>query len=178
MPRRFSLFAAVGVAVLAFSVPSPAQVSPNFDGLSRFPSVKLVDFPSEASAGDREGRIRTGMHATLLRKLPESFSHSHWEPFVALAAGTYVLGSLDMHQTIVNTIANGGGAAGERNPLARPLLELPHPLYYVTGYALITGVNWISWKMRHSNRWHKVWWIPQACTMSGNIWGYATSRSW
>jgi hypothetical protein len=60
----------------------------------------------------------------------------------------------------------------ESNPLARPLLKLPAPAYYACGIAFATGVNWIGLRMSRSNRFRKVWWLPQALSVAGNTHGY------
>jgi hypothetical protein len=100
--------------------------------------------------------------------------HTHRRLFIMMSATVYAFGTLDMHQTV----KDGGTFQSEEDPLAKPLVGLPHPAYYATGYALLTGVNWVSWKMEHSRRWHRVSWLPQALTASGNFVGYTMSRRW
>jgi len=60
----------------------------------------------------------------------------------------------------------------EANPLARPFLKLPAPAYYAGGAALVTGINWISFRMSRSRRFRRVWWLPQALSITGNTYGY------
>ncbi len=140
---------------------------------SSFASVRFFDLNrsrNEQTDGQKHStsfvaaETKTEKHNELFRS----------KPFVALAIGTYAFGTLDMRQSMID----GATASSERDPLAKPLLALPHPLYFVTGYALLTGVNWIAWKMDRSPRWHRIWWLPQLATMSGNVYGYATSRTW
>jgi hypothetical protein len=49
---------------------------------------------------------------------------------------------------------------------------LPAPAYYVTGLAVSLGLNWLSWKMAHSRRWHKPSPIPQLLAIGGNLCGF------
>lgn len=74
-----------------------------------------------------------------------------------------------MHQTLA---MRNNSWWYEVDPLARPFARLPAPAYYVTGLAMATGVNWLSWKMAHSRRWHKLAPIPQLFAISGNLYGF------
>jgi hypothetical protein len=91
-------------------------------------------------------------------------------PFLVLSAGVYGFAMLDMHETV-----SVGGY--EDNPLARPFVKLPRPAYYATGMALATSVNWMASKMKQSKRWRKIWWLPQACSIAANLWGYTSTRA-
>jgi hypothetical protein len=64
----------------------------------------------------------------------------------------------------------------ESNPFARPFLKLPAPAYYACGAALATGVNWAALRMSRSKRFRKVWWVPQALSVTGNTHGYLSYR--
>jgi hypothetical protein len=64
----------------------------------------------------------------------------------------------------------------ERDPLARPFVQTSAPVYYASGFAVATGVNWLAWKMSRSRRWHRVWWLPQLISVSANTWGIASSH--
>ena len=55
-------------------------------------------------------------------------------------------------------------------------VRLPTPAYYATGLAMATGPNWISWKMGHSRRWHRLGAIPQLLAIGGNTYGYQSNR--
>jgi hypothetical protein len=92
--------------------------------------------------------------------------------FVAMSAAVYGFAFLDMHETM--SLEPG---LIEHDPLARPFTKLPPPAYYVTGAALATGVNFIAWKLGRSRRWHKFWWIPQAASAYGNVYGYGTTKA-
>jgi hypothetical protein len=85
----------------------------------------------------------------------------------------YAASIADMHQTLAmrNTYW-----WRETDPLARPLVHLPPPAYYAAGLALATGVNWLSWKMAHSRRWHKLAPIPQVLAIAGNLEGFNSNR--
>jgi len=64
----------------------------------------------------------------------------------------------------------------ENAPLAKPFVRLPTPAYYATGLAMATGLNWISWKMGHSRRWHRLAAIPQLLAIGGNTCGCQSNR--
>jgi hypothetical protein len=91
-------------------------------------------------------------------------------PFLLLSAGVYGLAILDMHETV-----SVGGY--EHDPLTRPFVKLTPPAYYAGGIALATGVNWMAAKMERSRRWRRIWWLPQACSMAGNLWGYTSTKA-
>lgn len=91
--------------------------------------------------------------------------------FVLLSAGVYAFALLDIHETASMPHAI------ELDPLARPFTSLPKPAYYASGVALATSVNFSAWMMARSPRWHRVWWIPQLCSMSGNLWGFASTKA-
>ena len=93
--------------------------------------------------------------------------------FLILSAGVYGAAFADMHETLKERKYPWWY---EADPLARPLVKLPAPAYYATGVALATGVNWISWKLGHSRRWHKLAAIPQLLAIGGNTYGYTTNR--
>lgn len=92
--------------------------------------------------------------------------------FVAMSAAVYGFAFLDMRETM-----SLGPGLIEHDPLARPFTRLSPPAYYLTGAALATGVNLIAWKLGHSRRWQKLWWIPQAACASGNLYGCSKTRS-
>jgi len=81
-----------------------------------------------------------------------------------LGAAVYTGALLDMHETY-KQLPN----FHEDDPLARPLLKLPAPLFYGTGVGLATGINLLGWKMEASPRWHKLWWIAQTTTIAGHF---------
>lgn len=92
--------------------------------------------------------------------------------FIVTSAAVYGVAVLDIHETISlrpNFV--------EHDPLARPFVHLPIPAYYATGVALATGVNWLGWKMARSSRWHSVWWLPQIGAISGNLYGYTSTKA-
>ena len=97
----------------------------------------------------------------------------HKMQFLVLSAGVYGAGFADMHETLKQRKCIWWY---ETDPLARPLVKLPAPAYYATGFAIATGLNWISWKMGHSRRWHKLAAIPQLLAIGGNTYGFTTNR--
>lgn len=94
--------------------------------------------------------------------------------FLGLSAGTYAAASLDMQETMA--IRRNDAHFQEEDPLARPFTALPTPAYYAVGLAMTTGLNWVSFRMAHSQRWHRIWWLPQACAIGGNLFGYAYTK--
>ena len=94
--------------------------------------------------------------------------------YAILTAAVYGAGLGDMHQTLEVRKYSGWY---ETDPLARPFSRLPAPAYYATGLALATGVNWLSWKMAHTRRWHKLSSIPQILVIGGNLYGIHSNLS-
>ena len=93
--------------------------------------------------------------------------------FIFLSAAVYGASLADMHQTM--RIRNCSWWY-EKDPVARPFVKLPAPAYYAAGLAMATGINWLSWKMGHSRRWHKVAVIPQMLSIAGNTYGFKSNR--
>jgi hypothetical protein len=108
-----------------------------------------------SSSQDREWHPR----AALIRPRINSFT--------ILAAGVYTANTMDMIKT-QSSLPN----FHERDPLARPLLLLPRPLYYASGVLMATGVNYFALRLRESPRFHKVWWLPQVISIGANLGGF------
>jgi hypothetical protein len=89
-----------------------------------------------------------------------------------LSAGVYTAAGLDMTETR-SSMPN----FNEADPLARPFVALPKPLYYASGAMLGTGVNWLGLRMQRSERWHKIWWLPQAVSIAANLSAYGYTRT-
>ena len=77
-----------------------------------------------------------------------------------------------MHQTLQERKCS---CWREADPLARPFIRLPAPAYYASGLAMATGLNWLSWKMAHSRRWHKLAPVPQLLAVGGNLNGFRSN---
>jgi hypothetical protein len=74
---------------------------------------------------------------------------------------------------IITTTQHLNQAGLEHDPLAKPFTNLPRPAYIAAGEVGAAGVSFIGWKMKHSkHKWvRKIWWVPQAATISGNSYG-------
>ena len=96
----------------------------------------------------------------------------HKKQFIVLSASVYGASVVDMHQTMH---FRNYSWWYETDPLAKPIVRLPAPAYYATGLALATGVNWISWKMGHSRRWHRLSPLPQVLSIVGNTYGFKSN---
>ena len=92
--------------------------------------------------------------------------------FIALSLATYARAFLDIHES-----AGLGHELYEHDPLARPVVFLPRPELYLSGAAMVSGLNFVSWKMEHSRRFRKVWFVPQLASCIGNFYGYASTRA-
>jgi len=101
--------------------------------------------------------------------------------WLSLSAATYTAAALDMRATAdaeewFEKHPHVHLGPTETDPLARPFVRLPRPAYYACGFALATGVNWLGYRMSHSRKLRKVWWLPQSISISANSWGYKTRR--
>jgi len=92
--------------------------------------------------------------------------------FLILSAAVYGASFADMHQTLKERKYDWWY---ESDPFAKPFVRLPAPAYYAAGLAMATGVNWISWKMGHSRKWHKLAAIPQLLAIGGNTCGFKSN---
>lgn len=127
------------------------------------PAAKAQSAPTESplkgllpAEENQAGSVRADVSASYLRsESPRGrlipVGNFHKRQFVALSAAVYAASLADMHETM--RVRNKPWWY-ERDPLARPIVRLPAPAYYATGLALAKGVNWMSWKMGHSRRWH------------------------
>lgn len=70
-------------------------------------------------------------------------------------------------------IQNG---ARELDPLARPFVKLPSPVYLSFAAAASAATSYSGLKMRNSR--HRLirdtWWLPQAAQIAANSWGIST----
>lgn len=92
--------------------------------------------------------------------------------FVTMSAGVYTASAFDMEES-----KSLGPDLRELDPLAKPFVRLPAPAYYAAGAIFATGINWLGWRMASSPRWRKIWWVPQATSIGGNLSGYAYTRA-
>jgi hypothetical protein len=92
--------------------------------------------------------------------------------FFVLSAGVYTAAGLDMQRS-ESMLPH----FDEKDPVVRPFLRLPAPAYYASAALFATGINFLGWKMARSERWHKIWWVPQVASMAGNCAGYGYTRA-
>jgi hypothetical protein len=105
-------------------------------------------------------------------KMKQSLEDRSARRFLLLSTGVYAAATMDMQES-----ASLRPRFHEDDPLAKPFAKLPLPAYYATGLAFATGLNWLGWRMAHSERWHSVWWLPQVCSIAGNLMGYAHTKT-
>lgn len=111
------------------------------------------------------------------KKAPPRFYKD--KAFVATSLLVYAAASFDMHETMrekwfwsySHPPQKTSARFVDADPLARPFVNLPNPVYVMTGFAMATGLNWLSWKMKHSRKFRRVWWLPQVVTMQNNVLG-------
>jgi len=155
------------LTVLVALVVGPAAMA---QGNIPDPALKILPLPLPTSRLDSAPTsMASSPVADPLRPPPKPLPHVSRTRFALLSASVYVAAFADMHQTLQQR--NNPGWR-EADPLARPLIGLPAPAYYATGLAMATGLNWLSWKMAHSRRWHKLAPIPQLLAVGGNLDGF------
>jgi hypothetical protein len=121
-----------------------------------------------------DSRIPSGValapppHTELRRAVKPAAPQSYW----VLTAGVYTAAGLDMQRS-ESMLPN----FDENDPIVRPFLRLPAPAYYASAALFASGINFLGWKMARSERWHKIWWVPQVATMAGNRAGYGYTRA-
>jgi hypothetical protein len=98
--------------------------------------------------------------------------NEHKRLFWMMSAGVYTAAACDMQQT-----ESLRPHFREYDPLARPLVGLPAPAYYVAGALFATGINWLGWKLARSPRWHRIWRVPQVTSIAGNLAGSSYTRA-
>src|SRR5271163_5095516 len=102
------------------------------------------------------------------RAVQPALPKSYW----VLTAGVYTAAGLDMQRS-ESMLPD----FEERDPIVRPFLRLPAPAYYASAALFATGMNFLGLKMARSERWHKIWWVPQVASMAGNLAGYGYTRA-
>jgi hypothetical protein len=114
--------------------------------------------PQISSSADAEASPRLEPRKAIIR--------ARISPYFILSAGVYTAAWLDMTET-QSSMPN----FKEEDALVRP------SLYYASGTMLGTGVNWLGLKMQRPERWHKIWWLPQAVSIAANLSGYGYTRT-
>jgi hypothetical protein len=161
--RTIAFLGVLSAAPAALAQTEPAESKPKASAL-------LLDLnPSESSS---VMPVRPSERVPI--KASRTFlSQASKKRFVLLSAAVYGAALADMHQTL--EVRNNSWWY-ETDPLAKPFARLPAPAYYATGLAMATGVNWLSWKMAHSRRLHKLAPIPQLLAIAGNLYAFRTNR--
>ena len=82
--------------------------------------------------------------------------------------GLVIMGQLAAAGDVTSTtlILRRGGV--ESDPTARPFTGLPRPAYVLSSVAIGGAVSALGLKMQESQRFHRVWWVPQALQIVGN----------
>lgn len=99
--------------------------------------------------------------------------------FLALSGGAYALAYADVLKTLRlrDWSQENGGTFYERNPMTQ-LVVKSKPAMLIGAGGMVTGANYLSWKMKNSRgRWRKVWWLPQVVAMGLNATGILTTSS-
>ncbi len=163
-----NIVGAAGLTIVCFATGGEAQM------LSDEPVIRPNVFAPAVNRADLKAEVPAPIRlkgSNEAKPLPSVRTHSM--QFVILSAGVYGASFADMHETLKQRKYPWWY---EADPLARPLVKLPAPAYYASGFALATGLNWVSWKMAHSRRWHRLSAIPQLLAISGNTYGFTTNR--
>lgn len=160
-----------GLIILAALLAAPAvRAQTELSDSKPQPSAHILEAKSaDSNPSFAPNRVSTNP-LELKRKSPAHFSKTR---FILLSTAVYGAAIADMHQTMANRKEPWWY---ETNPVARPLVHLPAPAYYAAGLAMATGVNWLSWKIGHSKRWHKFAPIPQLVSIGGNAYGFQSNR--
>lgn len=62
----------------------------------------------------------------------------------------------------------------ENDPLAKPLVHhTPLAMTVVAGEVI--GLNWLASRMRRSDRWRRVWWLPQSVAIAAHACALGTT---
>jgi hypothetical protein len=102
-----------------------------------------------------------------------NFEHKKaWE---TLTAASFGVGMFDVGQTAY--YMDHGDL--EANPIARPIVNLPHPAYVAVSIAGVASVSYVSYRMLHSRRKleRSLWWLPLGLEIAGNTWGVVSTRT-
>jgi hypothetical protein len=137
------------------------------------PALKISQLPLPTNRLDSTPvSMSSSPIANSVRPAPKPPPHFSRTRFALLSTAVYAAAVADMHQTLQQRNIPWWH---EADPLARPLIRLPAPAYYATGLVMATGLNWLSWKMAHSRRWHKLAPIPQLLAVGGNLNGFRSN---
>ncbi len=165
-----SFYRATILVAIFYAPPSKAQAAP-LNSNSGVASIRAEGREKEDDSSFAAGQpLRKSGD---LRLNGASAPYFHKKQFVILSSLVYAASAADMHQTLHNRKYFWWY---EADPLARPFVRLPAPAYYAAGLTLATGINWFSWKMGHSRRWHKLAPIPQLLSIVGNTYGVKSNH--
>jgi hypothetical protein len=94
----------------------------------------------------------------------------------ALAAFNFTATMMDVGATI-NDKNNWGEYFYERNPMAQPIVHLPNAAFATVFAVDSVGVSMIGLKLQRSERFHRIWWLPQLLDAGSHLWGFEVSTS-
>jgi hypothetical protein len=119
-------------------------------------------------AGSQWGGVAPLPHSELRRAVKPALPKSYW----VLTAGVYTASGPDMQRS-ESMLPN----FDERDPIVPKFLRLPAQACYASAALFATGINFLGWKMARSERRHKIWWVPQVATTTGNFAGSGYTRA-
>jgi hypothetical protein len=155
-----------GHPLLGFAFPHPSRRISNLRATAARKSNSARRRPSfERLSAHRCPATHFGppIYSAPRRKSPHLF---------VLGTAVYTAALLDMAETS-SRLPN----FHEYDPLARPLLKLPAPLYYTAGMSWATGINLVGWKMARAPRMRRFWWTAQAAAIMGHLTGFGYTRT-
>lgn len=148
------------LALLTISTLASAQDAMVAVKISSPPEIHMTAVAIQPAKNEPEWKMKKPLEERSARR------------FLFLSASVYVTAAMDMQES-VSLMPH----FHEDDPFTKPIATLPAPAYYATGFAFATGINWLAWRMARSERWHKVWWLPQVASIAGNTVGYGYTKA-
>lgn len=114
-----------------------------------------------------------GMLVTLPLNAATQERWTHDKAFAALSSASFAMAAADASRT--QWVRTHGDVFHENNPVMRPFTRNA-AANYAASLGGATFNCWLSWRLKQSKRWHKVWWLPQAVIIGANTWGIVTTH--